>query len=226
MASSNWCVTGELMELDEAIRGRRSVRHYTKEDVADELLKEIIEAGTWAPSASNKQLWYFIIVDDDDSKKTLFELGATHVLLSPVSIFVLYGDARPDLKYPDDVESASACIQNMLLKAHDLGLGTCWINHLPSPDKLKDFFNVPGHFKVIAQINIGYPGKVPDSKPRKKILEEIVCYNEFTCDHEKPPERPRYRRFVPKCVVKWIRQRRGRVKHFGWKGLKRPRSNS
>ena len=80
------------MKLDEAIKGRRSVRIYSDKQIEDKILKQVIEAGTWAPSASNKQLWYFIIINDAEIIKKLFETGAAHILLSPVSIFVLYGN--------------------------------------------------------------------------------------------------------------------------------------
>ena len=173
------------MKLDNAIKNRRSIRIYEDKPVPKELICQVIEAGTFAPSASNKQLWYFIVIDDDLVKEQLFNLGATHILLSPSSIFILYADHDPNWKYHDDIESASACIQNMLLKAFEIGLGTCWVNHLPIQDKIKRVLNIPEYFKVIAQINIGYPKKIPRTPKRKKELVQIISYNNFTCDYKK-----------------------------------------
>lgn len=211
------------MELDYAIKNRRSIRIYKPEPVSDELLKEVIKAGTYAPSASNKQLWYFIVVDDNNIKEKLFNLGATHILLSPQSIFVLYGDPDPNWKYPDDVESASACVQNMLLKAYELSLGTCWVNHLPEQHTLKKLLKIPDYFKIIGQINIGYIKKEPKFVERKKTLYEIISYNFFNCDYiMKPKKKQNIRNYLAKIIRKYKRKKREKSKMFGWNNLKRP----
>lgn len=161
-------------------------------------------------------------MNNDEIKKQLFDLGAAHILLSPVSIFVLYGDSNPNWKYPDDIESASACIQNMLLKAHQLGLGTCWVNCIPKPDLIRKTLNIPEFFKIIAQINVGYSKNISKPPVRKKGLDEMISYNKFDCNYIKPPEKSFIKGNILKILSKWKRFRRQKT-HFGWRGLKKPK---
>jgi len=211
------------MDFDRIVKNRRSVRLYCNQLVDNQLLEKVIDAGRYAPSASNKQLWYFIIVDDEKVKRKLFDFGATHILLSPQSIFVLYGDPDPNWKYPDDIESASACVQNILLKAYELGLGTCWVNHLPEDKVLKKILGIPSYFKIVGQINIGYSRKEPKEVKRKKRLDEMISYNHFSNEYiKKRKNKKSFRNYLSKIKRYYVRKRKEKTKSFGWDNLKKP----
>ena len=82
-------------------------------------------------------------------------------------------------EYKDNIQGAGATIQNMLLAAHSLGLGACWICRLPSQDTMRKMFKVPKDLDVVAYLAIGYPDFVPKSVPRKYNLEETTSSNTF-----------------------------------------------
>lgn len=171
------------MDLDTALTQRRSVRIYSDKLVENSVIEQIIEAGTWAPSACNIQGWKFIIID----KKPLFEKilkhGAAAFLKSAhQAILVLYNNNTDNIVYSDHIQSASACIENMLLKAYSLGVGACWINNLPEKKTLRRIFNIPDHYDPVALVSIGYALQEPNQRPRKYSLDKLIAYNTFAFD--------------------------------------------
>lgn len=155
------------MEFDKVLFGRRSVRQFVDKDVSDNDIKRIIEAGIYAPSACNLQDWKFILVRDKNRDAYYNEIVSS----APVLIFVTYRSDNYNVsgyKHKDYVQSAAAAIQNMLLKAYSLGLGTCWICDLPSNSELQKHFDVPSNYEVLACIAVGYP--VEDKENTKSQL--------------------------------------------------------
>ena len=89
---------------------------------------KVIEAGMWAPSACNLQNWKFIVIDNQNLKEKLVDWGAAiFIKHAPMAILVLYDNRTANIEYQDHIQSAAAAIQNMLLAAISLELGTCWI---------------------------------------------------------------------------------------------------
>ncbi len=175
-----------MMELQEAIRTRRSVKVYADKPVEREKILKVIEAGNRAPSACNIQGWRFLVVEDKSHRDSLVEKGVIHLKNIPVGIFVLYYNKTNNTEYADYVQSASAAIQNMLLTAHDMGLGACWICHLPKKDVLRRLLKVPGHYDPIALVTLGYPSQPEREVPRKADAKDLVCYEEFGFDISDP----------------------------------------
>jgi len=100
---------------------------------------------------------------------------------APVVIYVLY-HAKFDSKNAADYQSAAAAIQNMLLVAHSLGLGSTRINACGKRDKVRKILKIPKSFKVISAVIIGYPDENP-LPPKRKDLNVILSYNSFNfCD--------------------------------------------
>jgi nitroreductase len=66
----------------------------------------------------------------------------------------------------------------MLLKAYELGLGTCWVCHLPREGKVKKILRVPGNLQLIAMVNVGYPDEKPKPSKRKS-MSEIMSFNYY-----------------------------------------------
>ena len=171
------------MELDLAIVGRRSIRKYIDKSVSEEVLRSIIQAGMWAPSACNLQQWKFIVIDDTYLFEKLYQMGtASFVKQARQAILVLYNNQTDNVEYSDYVQSASAAIENMLLKAHTLGVGTCWVNNLPNKRQLRHLLSIPSNYDPVALVTLGYYEQKVNERPRKYSLDEVIAYNGFTFD--------------------------------------------
>jgi nitroreductase len=176
------------MELMEAICGRRSIRKFKKEPVPDAMIRKVIEAAAWAPSACNLQGWKFIVVDDPKIREELSKLDVAYFLKSaPQGIMVLYDNRTDNLEYMDHVQSAAASIQNMLLAAHTMGIGTCWVCHLPRKEELRRLFGVPHYYDPVAYVALGFYDSAPSPVRRKQDLDNIIAHNSFDFkeNHEK-----------------------------------------
>jgi len=169
------------MDIFELIKTRRSARKFDARKIDPGLIEKIIEAGTYAPSACNIQGWRFVVLNKPEIKEKIFDLGGTVIIKSaPIVILVFYDRRTTNIEYSDYIQSASAAIQNMLLAATELGLGSCWIAHLPSKKDLQKLFNVPSHFEPIAAMALGHKdSSVIAQMPRKFALEKIIGYNAF-----------------------------------------------
>lgn len=186
-------ITGEQISnpvLDN-IYQRRSVRNYSDKEVPGEIIREIIRAGTYAPSAVNKQPWRFVVVknrqlideyDDRARKAFLAEFKDTknpdliryvqHLskpttrILYRAPVFILVF-ASPDVIDENDCALAA---ENMMLAAHSLGLGSCWIGLAAGLGNNKEFLNevgVPEGHKLIAPLIFGYPAKENQKAPAR-----------------------------------------------------------
>jgi nitroreductase len=175
------------MDLFEAIKSRRSVRRFEEKPVPEELIKRVIDAGQWAPSACNRQDWKFIIVDSKEVKERLLKETTAHFVgKAPLLIFVIYSNRTDNLEYKDHLLSAAMAIQNMQLAAYSLGLGACCVNNLPIKSKLRKILNIPRSYDPVALLCLGYPKAVPRPLKRKEELNGILCRNSFNFRNEHP----------------------------------------
>lgn len=175
------------MELEQAIKTRRSVRRFSERPLEPGILEKIIDAGSHAPSHCDSQGWKFIFINDGAIKEKIFAAGGSYAIKNaPYGILVLYNTALSDnLEYQDWIQSGSAAIQNMLLTIHDLGLGGCWICHLPSKRTLRKIFNIPKVYSTVAYIILGYPAVQRRDMPRKYRPDEIWAAHKFIWPGEK-----------------------------------------
>jgi len=158
-----------------AILNRRSIRDYADEQIKDEEINQILEASRWAPSAKNLQPWRFIIMKDAQRIEDLcqFTKYANILRKSKVNILIFL-----DKNFQGDrtkcIQSIGACIQNILLAAHELEIGTCWIGEIVNRhEKVEKFLNLPGNLELMALITLG---KMPqEKKDGKRIsLNELI----------------------------------------------------
>jgi len=174
------------MDLDQAIIGRRSIRKYSDRVVNEETIEQIIQAGMWAPTACNDQDYRFIVINDKNRFDELLSYGAASFLKDVQSaILVLYKNTSANQEYKDYYQSGAAIIQNMLLKAYSMGLGSCWVCNLPSQHKMRRIFHVPTNYAVIALVSFGYPVSIPKSIQRKNKPQNVICLNSFGFDEER-----------------------------------------
>jgi nitroreductase len=144
------------MDTFELIRTRRSIRKFTDEPVPDDIVNKIIEAGTWAPSGLNNQPWKFAVV-----------LGA-NVL---IAVFL---DNSLSYDRTKDAQAIGACIQNMLLFIHSLGLGAVWLGQiLKNKDKVLELLDGPGEYELMAVIALGHPAKKGGKGSRKELNQTV-----------------------------------------------------
>ena len=190
------------METLKAIENRRSIRKFKPDLISKEILEKILLAGTLAPSGKNKQPWKFYVVQGDkrqalasEMQKGMTRLEAIGVSTSsaryslevmkqaPATIFVFNPTSKhPLLKrniletYSDvvDIQSVGAAIQNMLLAAIDLGLGSLWIcDVFFGYEELCSWLGEKG--QMIAAVSFGYPDQEPQPRPRKPV-EEVTKF--------------------------------------------------
>lgn len=168
------------MNLEEVIATRRSVRRFSDAPVDEAILKKIINAGRWAPSHCNTQGWKFIIVTDKKVQQKIVDNGGNAVISqAPAGILIIYEQTSENLEYQDWIQSGAAAIQNMLLTAHSLDIGACWICHLPRKRDLKRIMAIGGNYSPVAYVILGHPLKPAAEMPRKENLDEMISYNRF-----------------------------------------------
>ena len=168
------------MDVMDAIRGRRSIRKYSDKPIEDEKLELVLEAARLSPSSTNGQNWRFIVVTDKDKLQKLMDAadGQPSVGEAPCAIVVCGTKRRlMDCGQPTDTVDCSIALSYMMLEAHTLGLGTCWLGHFYA-DKVKKALHIPEDVSVIAFTPLGYPAEEPEARPRKE-MKEIVSYDKF-----------------------------------------------
>jgi nitroreductase len=178
------------MDVDEAIKGTRSVRKYLGEPVKMEIVREVLEAATWAPSAKNGQQWRFTVLTGSSKKElaTLFRrelnrlsgrVGMDHMgssfnscrIMEEAPVVIIVWNSN-DVKAMEEssLQGVSAAIQNMLLKAHSVGLGSLWIcDTYYATEVITKHFNKT--WKLVAAVALGVSGEKPKPKPRKSVDE-------------------------------------------------------
>jgi len=115
----------------DIIQNRRSIRKFKTDIPTDADIENILEAARWAPSGLNNQPWRFLVIQDKAIKGGLaqFTKYKTIIKEAPVLIAVCM-DITESYNRDKDLMAIGACIQNMLLDAYALGLGTCWLGEI------------------------------------------------------------------------------------------------
>lgn len=173
------------MGVFEVIKERRSVRAYTDEMVSDEAVERLLDAARWAPSAGNGQPWAFVVVKDAEAKQALSYAAQNQswIQTAPVVLVVcadlkqanrVYGDRGEKLYSMQDTAAAT---ENVLLTAHEMGLGTCWVGAFREKDVAK-IVNAPKNVRPVAMIPVGHPAERPAARQRRPV-NEIVHYETF-----------------------------------------------
>lgn len=169
------------METIDAIMSRRSVRKYKADKISDELIEKILAAGMQAPSAMNEQPWHFIVIKD---RKILSEIPkfspyAAMAKDAPLAILVC-GDTKLEKIKGFWFQDCSACIQNILLAAHAMGIGAVWTAAYPLQDRVegyKKLLDLPESVIPLALIPMGYPDERPS--PQSRFKKERVHINKW-----------------------------------------------
>jgi len=174
------------MKLDQILNTRRSVRSFDSRPVIEKDIISIIEAARLSPSACNSQTWRFIFVTHREIIRKI-----CHEAMRPVipnkwleqAPLVIVGCSQLDVianrvgarvtgieYYQIDLGIA---MEHMVLKATELGLGTCWIGWFDETH-LKGILGIPKKIKVSALLAVGYPKETPGKKRKRKPTEKIA----------------------------------------------------
>jgi nitroreductase len=147
------------METAEAIANRRSVREFTDEPVTADELDRLLEAARWAPSGLNNHPWRFMGITDRSLIVELSNLTRYRgVVAGAAALIAVFLDENEMYDRTKDLMSAGAAIQNILLAAHDMGLGACWLGEiLARRADAQRLLETPDDLEFIALIAMGRP---------------------------------------------------------------------
>lgn len=174
------------MTLEEIITTRRSVRSFTDEPVSKEAILRLLDMARWAPYAT--PCWRFVVIDEQERKEQLAR-DARQGWIAAAPVIIVVG---ADTEFSDRlgcrwdaykfrglfyIQDTAAAIQNLMLAAVDMGLGTCWIGSFNEGDVAKTVA-FPAGIRPVALIPVGRPAK-PQEKGTRGPLEEIVSWEEY-----------------------------------------------
>ena len=164
------------MNTIDAIKTRISTRQFTDRAISDEAVHTILEAGMSGPTAVNARPWSFIVVRDQATIEKLANAGPrpNMPLMTATMAIVVCSDPERYFKFVPDfwIVDASIAAQNMILAAHDLGIGSVWIGGWPAPDRLQtftEFFELPEGVVPHSVIAFGYAA---EASTKEKLLYE------------------------------------------------------
>ena len=171
----------------EVIRNRRSVRSYTNEDIAKDVLVKLVDAARWAPTPSNVQSWRFIIVRADENLRHLKnvspglppEARAVIVVCSNLKEVQRFGESKIPILV---AEEATAAVQNILLVACSLGLGSCPVASF-SKVGVHEVLDLTDYIQPILLVALGYPDRFPKT-PERKELSKIIIWEKYIMDSQ------------------------------------------
>lgn len=167
------------MELNDVIKNRFSCRAYLKEKIDRSQVSVLVETAINAPSACNLQLTQYIFVDDEKILKKLSQTADQKFSWAPC-FFVVLSNPRLSTKRNSAIISAGMAAQNILLKATDLGLGTCPLTGFKNDKKIKEILKIPRELKIIMLIACGYVDKsVLKMKVPKNPFSETIAFNSY-----------------------------------------------
>lgn len=170
------------MEALDCVKSRRSVRKFLDKAVSDEIIRKLIDCARHAPFGGPPekecQLWEFVIIRDNSVKEKLaLEYEDRQFIKKAPVIIAVCADKTKDAKYRNWDITSGLAIENILLAAHDLGLGACFVTtfthhegHKDDRKALIEVLNLPGNIEMIALILIGYPD-TSEEKPEKELRE-------------------------------------------------------
>ena len=181
------------METKKAIEDRRSIRNFKKDEISKDIVEDILNCGRLAPSAKNRQPWYFVIVQDEMKNKIAdmmidytinnddtverkklgcaSSVNPTANVIKQAPILVLVFREKNDDWIVGDNLSIGACVENMCLRATDLGLGSLWIRDIEYISKQVEEMLEHKDLELNCAVSLGVPNQNPKQRPRKDLKD-------------------------------------------------------
>ena len=182
------------MSIYELILKRRTIRSFKPEQVTEELLNKLVNAGRLAPSGANLQPLEFIVVNNSELVNKVFPSLKWAGYIAPAGnppegkrptayVIVLI---NTEIRSQGGEVDAAAAIENMILAALEDGVGSCWLGAIDR-DKLRTLFNIPQNYRVDSVLALGYPDESP-------VLEEVTDSIKYLKDENGVLHVPKRRR--------------------------------
>ena len=180
------------MELEETIKGRRTIRKYQNKNIPDSIIEELLDLARCAPSSMNGQPWHFIVIKKNKTKKLIMEIKnkysppekrfykADFLQDAPVVIVVCVDKQK---SYIREIENGILATANIMLGAYSRGLGSVYMSAYTKDEpkvseEIKQILGIPQNVEPISIIPLGYPDEIPEPKELRPI-EEMIHYERF-----------------------------------------------
>ncbi len=173
------------MELDDVLAKRRSIRKYMNIPVEKDKWTAVIESAQFSASCGNLQDWKIIIVRKAENRKKLAQICHNQMWMAQAGIQIIVCADMTKAKYYYGkrgvelfaVQDCAVLMQNMILKATDLGLSTCWVGSFDDM-RLRNFFSIPPSFAPQAVLVLGYGDEDVPAPPRSELVD-ITSFEQF-----------------------------------------------
>ena len=178
-------VVSKYEVIYDLIKSRRSVRDYTNKKVSKDVIEKILDSVRYAPSAGNYQPWEMIVVENDEMRKNIVNAASNQewMINAPVFIVACVNDRLAGAVYGPrgkmlyGIQGVSAAIENILLTAESLGLGTCWVGAFGEVAVAR-LLQCPEYVRPCAIITLGYPKEKPHM-PARQSKADYLHYEEY-----------------------------------------------
>lgn len=172
--------------FNKLLQTRRSIRKFENRAVEQEKINLLIKAALMSPASKSRNPWEFVVITDAEMMDKLSVAkshGAKFLTYCPLSIVVIADTTKSDV-WIEDASIASIIIQ---LQAHDLGLGSCWVqlrerktlDEESSESYVRNLLNIPEKYAVLCIIGVGYPSEIKNSHKEDNLSYEKIHYNHF-----------------------------------------------
>lgn len=163
------------MDAMDAILSRRSIRSYTTENVPDDLVTKLLHAAMSAPTAAN-QPYHFVVIRDRRILHAVPEFHPHAHMLKQASVAIaVLGDPSIETLKGRWVLDCAAATENILIAAHSLGLGACWVGIYPVEERirgLRQLLGAPDHVVPLCMVSLGYPAE--KKQPPLRFREDRI----------------------------------------------------
>ncbi len=167
------------MDVSDAVKGRRSIRNFSDREIPEEIMRKLIDALIWAPSAGNLQSRKFYFIKDPKLKEQIAAAALNQDFIRKAPLVVVcctdsgiarhYGQRGKEIYTIQDVSASIMC---MMLVAYENGLGTCWVGAFRE-EEVSALLAMPSCLRPISIVPVGYPEKVPSPTSRVAAEEAI-----------------------------------------------------
>jgi nitroreductase len=174
-----------MEDILDVIKARRTIKHFLPKFVSWEMVSKVLDAGRHAPSCGNIQNWKFLLVMEPELKQLVAQAANDQYEIAEAGVLIIvtgepdraerYYGLRGERLYT--IQNCAAAIQNMLLEATSLGLGTTWVGAFDE-DAIRTTFKIPENVRPQAIIALGYAKEIPP-KPPKYPLEVVTYFNKW-----------------------------------------------
>lgn len=169
------------MDFWELIENRKTIRSFDKKKtISKETIRNVIRAGTFAPSNCNQQLWNFIVIDDNSVKEELILKASSNTMFrkAPILICISYDG----WDYKEAIQGSALAVGNILLAATNEGLGSWPVNSYGSDSAVKKVLGIPDTDTICCFVALGYPDQRAKNSPLvpRRPVEETIHWGYFS----------------------------------------------